>query len=292
MACAECGNRPATEGDGKDGGGRCPACDGSAPKTGEPATSGAPDGQPWWVMSAQEVRAGERRLQREAPSYLRFEPTRALATVTTVLLRVCMVADLFAIVAGLRLILFFPEGADPLWHDMAGLRDAEQLYAVADIVQIAVLIAAGVPFLMWFHRSRLNAGAFDAGSMRMGPGWAIGAWFVPVVNFWFPKKIANDIWDASSPPGPDGTVRHRASRGLLTAWWALWLVTAFVGGSAFGGYTDAETVEEIRNSIVFHLFADGIDIVAALLAVAVVHRLTGMQHALQAHRLALAAQER
>jgi hypothetical protein len=35
--------------------------------------------------------------------------------------------------------------------------------------------------------------------MRWSAGWAIGAWFVPVLSLVRPKAILNDIWRASDP---------------------------------------------------------------------------------------------
>ncbi|MFP8882413.1 DUF4328 domain-containing protein [Streptomyces mangrovi] len=295
MACTECEG----EGDGKTGGegrgeaagNRCPACGDTVPSSAAPAApaeKGAPAGQPWWVLTDEELRVVERtrRKQGESP-YLRWQSTRTLATVTVALLGAVVASDLFAILAGSRLAGLLEEEAQSSWYgSTAALESAESLYFAAGVVQFAALVAAGIPFLMWFHRSRLNAETFDAASQRMRPGWAIGGWFVPVVNLWFPKKIANDIWDASTPPGPDGTVRERLPGGLLNCWWLLtWASSRF----ASRRYQDAQTLEELGSAVSSYLFADGVDILAAVLAILVVRRITAMQHTLQEHRAALAA---
>jgi hypothetical protein len=50
---------------------------------------------------------------------------------------------------------------------------------------------------------------------RLSPGWAIGAWLVPVVNFWFPFRIMVDIWRAGLPEQP------RTKIAILPGmWWA------------------------------------------------------------------------
>ncbi|SFK39415.1 DUF4328 domain-containing protein [Streptomyces pini] len=305
MACTECGG----EGDGKTGGkadgegrgeaagNRCPACGDTVPPSAAPtaptvpAAPAAPAGQPWWVLTDEELRVVERtrRKQGESP-YLRWQSTRTLATVTVALLGAVVASDLFAILAGSRLAGLLKEESRSSWYGSTeALESAESLYFAAGVVQFAALVAAGIPFLMWFHRSRLNAETFDAASQRMRPGWAIGGWFVPVVNLWFPKKIANDIWDASTPPGPDGTVRERLPGGLLNCWWLLWLLTWASNRFASRRYQDAQTLEELGSAVSSYLFADGVDILAAVLAILVVRRITAMQHTLQEHRAALAA---
>ena len=103
-------------------------------------------------------------------------------------------------------------------------------------------------------------------------GWAIGAWFTPVVNLWFPRRIAGDIWDASTAWG------ERRSHGLVNAWWALWLLSLLAGRAAFTSYRRAETAPELHDAARTMLIADVADSVAAVLAIAVVLQLTRMQH--------------
>ncbi len=35
---------------------------------------------------------------------------------------------------------------------------------------------------------------------RYGHGWAIGGWFVPILNFWRPMQVVNDVWRAGGWP--------------------------------------------------------------------------------------------
>ncbi|UGY93536.1 DUF4328 domain-containing protein [Streptomyces gobiensis] len=163
------------------------------------------------------------------------------------------------------------------------LEQADILYVVASWAQMTALAAAGVVFLKWFHRSRVNAEIFDPEGHRMKRGWAIGGWFVPVVNLWFPKKIANDIWDASTPPGPDGTVRPRVSVGLLNGWWALWIAGLVFGRAASQRYKKAEDAHEIIGAVNTWLIADGVGILAAAFAIGFVLKLTAMQTERAAH---------
>jgi hypothetical protein len=149
---------------------------------------------------------------------------------------------------------------------------ADLLNAVAGAAQVMALIASCVVFLCWFHRVRVNAEVFNPFGHSKKRGWAIGAWFVPVVNLWFPRRITLDIWDASSPwdrPRPHG---------LVNAWWTFWIIGLVVDRAASTTYRRAETAEELRSAAGQVLFSDALDAVAAVLAVLVVLRLTRMQH--------------
>ncbi|WP_049716613.1 DUF4328 domain-containing protein [Streptomyces caatingaensis] len=127
----------------------------------------------------------------------------------------------------------------------------------ADTFHASMALVAGVLGLgtlalwaAWFRRVRLNAEALAPGSHRFGSGWAAGAWFTPVVNLWFPKQIANDIWRASAAPGPQGP---RPPRGLLNSWW----VCALVAGAVNSVTTTAYALAEARTHHHLRLRQDG-----------------------------------
>jgi hypothetical protein len=85
--------------------------------------------------------------------------------------------------------------------------------ALAGVSSFGFLVAM-VVFVVWFYRARVNAEG-RGWPQRWSPGWAIGAWAVPVVNFWFPFLIMVDIWRAGLPE------QERASRAALPGtWWA------------------------------------------------------------------------
>ena len=54
--------------------------------------------------------------------------------------------------------------------------------------------AGAAVFIAWMHRAYRNLDVLDPGARRFDQGWAIGAWFVPVLMWWRPKQIINDIW--------------------------------------------------------------------------------------------------
>jgi len=86
--------------------------------------------------------------------------------------------------------------------------------AVIGLAQTGLQIALYVAFIMWFYRAYSNLPRLGVtGGLRFGPGWAIGAWFVPFLNLVRPKAIANDIWKGSDPrstaPGRPGVAGRR-----------------------------------------------------------------------------------
>ncbi|MEU5186151.1 DUF4328 domain-containing protein [Streptomyces klenkii] len=166
------------------------------------------------------------------------------------------------------------------------IQDTDAAATIAAVLNFLTLAASAALWAVWFRRARINAEFFAPGSHRFGIGWAAGAWFTPVVNFWFPKQIVNDIYKASVPPGA------RAPKGLLNAWWTLWIasgvcamVSSVLGASAgariaakgYDGSSWREDVEALKNSANVSAFGTLLMIAAGVLALLVVRQLGGLQ---------------
>jgi hypothetical protein len=138
---------------------------------------------------------------------------------------------------------------------------------------IAMLVAlvAAIVFIGWLSRARDNAERLSARPMRLAKGWAVGGWFVPVANLVLPVIVAMDVWLASAPPGrPNGA-------GLVGLWWTvavgtwlLWPVSALARTLVQDGYHVSAVLGTIQGLLT---------VVAAVLAVAVIQRITRWQTA-------------
>ncbi len=145
---------------------------------------------------------------------------------------------------------------------------------------LLALIAAIVFFIRWFHRAYSNLRALGQPHLRFGTGWAIGAWFVPILNLFRPKQIANDIWRGSDPSAPrlnESAWKDRPVPALLGLWWAAWIVTSVLGNVVGRLWWGADTIEATRDAARLDLASYVLDIPAAVLAILVVRRLTARQ---------------
>ncbi|MFD8262078.1 DUF4328 domain-containing protein [Streptomyces griseoluteus] len=146
-----------------------------------------------------------------------------------------------------------------IWADLA--RPSVLAGPVLDIAQGVLLLATAVVYLCWLWRVRVNAEVFDASSQSKARWWTVGGWFIPFVNFWFPRRIVLDAWDASAPQGrPSG-------HGLVDLWWTAWVAGLI-----------ADRLLRVEAGAGMLAVVDGIDLVAAVLAAGVVLRLTRMQN--------------
>jgi len=143
---------------------------------------------------------------------------------------------------------------------------------VTGVAQTGVRVATIVLFLVWFYRVYRNAEGIFRYPMRHSHGWAVGSWFVPFLNFVRPIQMIYDAWRGSRPH--DGGDHVPAVFGL---WWALWLVLYPVERMASQQTLRAETAEEYISASHSTVFANTVQIAAALGAIVVVRRLTGRQ---------------
>ena len=209
------------------------------------------------------------------PLYL---PLRGRAVWARRILVVVVAVDVVAILSGLAEYRLLTSGNYSL--EAAEANDARQ--GIVALTQVALFVAATVFFIRWFHRAYTNLPRLGSEYLRYRGGWAIGAWFVPILNLFRPKQIANDIWRGSAPTLP----RHAGNSwydgpkpALLAWWWAAFVVTNLVSNTALRLSLSAEELIELRRATVAYLIADAVGVVAGLLAIRVVARLTERQEA-------------
>jgi hypothetical protein len=154
---------------------------------------------------------------------------------------------------------------------LASLRDADDAVGAAAGLQGLVLIATIVVFIIWQFRCAKNLEVLGREGARLGPGWSIGGWFIPLANLVIPVLIFQGFWRATAP----GTREGRAwtdGRGsaLIGWWWGVFLVSN-ISGFSFG---EDRTRDEIRTADTSAAVGSALRVVAVVLAIMVVVRLT------------------
>jgi hypothetical protein len=150
---------------------------------------------------------------------------------------------------------------------------SDERLAAGGAALLATFVVSTILWLLWFHRAYRNVESFGSVPMRFGTGWAIGAWFVPILHWFRPKQIANDIWRGTEPqPSPDGTDAPVAA--LVHWWWAAWLVANLLGNLSFRLINDARTLDAERTAVTVDIAAGISFVVAGVLALRFVRRVT------------------
>ena len=100
---------------------------------------------------------------------------------------------------------------------------------VALFVFCAVFIASAVSFLVWFYRAYLNLSFLRAPELLTTPGWAVGVWFIPILNLFRPYQATREIAVYSGPNYKGGaSATDIGAPDLVKIWWGLWIITLFL----------------------------------------------------------------
>lgn len=149
-----------------------------------------------------------------------YEPVDARAVRASLLMMACGAVAWFAVGYGLaeiQLLDAFASGElitseRSLAHRITG-------WLVLS-VQLALFTATGLTFLDWLYQARINLRSFGARRLDFTRGWALAAFFVPLLQLWRPYAVVREVWKASDPATTD-PLAWRSGRvsPLVILWW-------------------------------------------------------------------------
>ena len=220
------------------------------------------------------------------PMAARAQPLQGLALALTILLAI---AALFAV--GVAFVHFdrasliddtFGSAGGIDFSAMQELDDADGRVGGFTGLYLLMVLITGVVFIVWQFRHAKNAEALGSRG-GLGPGWAIGGWFVPLGSFVLPGL---QLHQASRPSDP-APLPGRPGRGrpIVIAWMVAWALSGLlltIGSvmepSENDVFTDLDQIVDDQTS------ADRTSAVGALLAavagglaIAMVRQLTRLQ---------------
>ncbi len=149
--------------------------------------------------------------------HVELKPLAALTGTLCVLIKVTNAITALAFVRDIYDYYSYaslPPDADP--NDTSHLFDIA--HVIVELLLFALGIVRGITFLVWIYRTNKNLRTLSGQQMRFAPGWAVGCYFIPIVNFFMPYQAMKEIWQVS----------HKSRGGtpsIVAGWWALWLTT-------------------------------------------------------------------
>jgi hypothetical protein len=207
--------------------------------------------------------------------------------VTLVLLLLFVLVSLASILSSvLQIGLLEGAGGGDIPEDLAAVNDLRE--GVIGLLLVLVNLATVVAFCFWIHRAYRNLRALgnSPSALEYSPGWAVGYFFIPLVNLVMPYRVVREIWEKSDP-----SVRTRddlmyavaSSAPVVLTWWMVWIVANFVGRLVSRFYRDAETPETLAWASKADIFSTALWIMAAVLAALVVRGIDRRQEERSRH---------
>lgn len=143
---------------------------------------------------------------------------------------------------------------------------AEIVTVIIGLIQMILFIILAIIFLRWIYRMNKNLGALSGQPMRFTPGWSVGWYFIPFACLFKPYQAMKEIWQKSHKNRSD-------TSSILGLWWALWIVSSFLGELAMKSILGAESVKDYTASTITYMVSDGIDVALSIVALMLVTRI-------------------
>jgi len=163
---------------------------------------------------------------------------------------------------------------------------ADRRAEVFNAIERIATILTSIFFLVWFHRSYRNLAWLGVEGTKYSTRWAVGGWFIPIMNLVRPYQVAREIWDASNPDvtaaeGPRGWLQKRSAF-LIRTWWVLGLAPTpiiFIAQS----FTSQPSREKWKIGVWLFIVGNLINGVSAAATMLVIRRLDARQAARHGH---------
>ena len=138
----------------------------------------------------------------------------SLLAVTMILLLLFLVCGIVGMQLWRRALYGTPDEFESAIHCFSSIAPAASWLP---ILLVAVSLATSVAFLMWIHRAYRNLPALRGTPLKCSPRWAVGYYFIPILNFFRPYQVMKEIWRESDPRGYPCSAKHwrRPKRRLL-----------------------------------------------------------------------------
>lgn len=215
------------------------------------------------------------------PAPPQYRPLRRIALVSIVLMGLTVVAAVIQAVLMWRSYEDVKRFIYGLLSDDELRRTVETVAGSGPLLNLLSYLSLGtaIAFLIWLWQARENAEFLQAQKAsggrqpvgnphRHAQGWIVGSWFCPIVQFWYPLQIVQDVTSGSEPPDQPGVASTGRMRALLYGWWAtwtgFWVVLVGGGGLALIGFVvwlvrlvdAADTANETGDYIDFYDLQD------------------------------------
>ena len=203
-----------------------------------------------------------------SPYPARFTSAHGRATIVKALLIIGAIVTALLLVAEALSFVFPPPTDDQeVGENAIGLVVVLIVFLLA-ILTIIIYVATVVFFCMWLYRAYDNLRPLNAWRrLDHSPGWAVGSFFIPFVNWVVPYRAVKEVWQKSGPQD-EALFSEPSPPAWFPIWWAFWLLSSFAGNISMR-VSFNENVD-LTTSTIISIVANALGIVAALLAYVVV----------------------
>ncbi len=213
------------------------------------------------------------------PAPARYQAVDSVALFVQLLLGLFVAASIVQILTAVSYradVLDVAAGVPVADGDLIG---TENRYNAASLMGAVAYVVTSISFVVWFWRAYSNLTYFGRPRMRR-PGWAIGAWFIPIAGMIIPYGIGAEIWTQSRPQLEPVAERRDPNMEPVISWWALFLIMSVVNVVGSFMLPEDYTASDLAAFVGVDIVASVVAVAAAVAAIRFVRSATDRQHQL------------
>lgn len=113
-------------------------------------------------------------------------------------------------------------GAKDYAQQLANGTDPAKIVTIYDSFSLVLTISLAWAWLStnrYLNYIYTEETEFNSGAIKYRRGWVVWGWLAPVVNFWFPKRIVDQLLNAKA----QRTNQPNPFAKATSTWWATWI---------------------------------------------------------------------
>jgi hypothetical protein len=140
------------------------------------------------------------------------------------------------------------------------------------IFMVVAYILSYTFFIMWFRRAYFNLHQ-KVNYLEFSEGWAAGAWFVPILNYFRPYHIMKELYVETENYLVKNKTNYTKTLNLslIGIWWASWIIVSIFDRISYRLSNNCETIEEMSTATLFSIVNEFITLPACILAIKVIN---------------------
>jgi Domain of unknown function (DUF4328) len=170
------------------------------------------------------------------------------------------------------------------WELLAQMKDGIQVTKAAALandarhhtistVRTIMFVFSAIIFLRWLYAAYGNLELMGRRYSEETPGWAIGYWFIPIVNLVKPYSIVKELWQRSHDGNRRTPDAGSGAPAIIGIWWMLYIVAGLIERIA-KSYMQSEHSVEILSYVTLVSMGSGLLVlIAGLLLIHIVNRI-------------------
>ena len=144
--------------------------------------------------------------------------------------------------------------------------------AYSAYAEVGAFVVIAILFLRFLYKAVQQAKGYTTPFTYVSPGWAVGYWFIPIMNLYRPFEVVKNLSKACGQQA-SGDGKPAVGEQLLSAWWAMFLISNAAGWALARSDSDFSSAAGITTYAEYSIGCNLLSIAAAVLFWLVIKKL-------------------